>query len=116
MTATVAMKLEDRYGSGLYCCGFAGESITGKKTSTRNAINASLGLDVVHRRAAARTAWCHADRQKRKLVDPVQDQKLGHARKHNGNRHGDDGGCGKATWVGSVGAQRYDYSHQNNAL
>ena len=55
MTDTIAIKLENRYGSGLYDCGFVGESITGKKTSTRNAINASLALDVVHRRAAART-------------------------------------------------------------
>ena len=49
-----------------------------------------------------------------KLVNPIQNQKFGYTRKHNSDRHSDNGCCGKAPGF-EIGAQGNDDSHQNNA-
>ena len=97
MTDTIAMKLENRYGFGVILLRIRRRKHHGKENQHQERDRCQSRIGCRAQESGGKDAWRHADRQKGKLVDPVQDQKLGHARKQNGNRHGDDGGCGKAT-------------------
>jgi len=62
-------------------------------------------LGLVEQQGAGEDDRRHADRQKRKLVDAVEDQELGHARKQRGDRHRDDSFRREGTRFGVLGAE-----------